>query len=95
MNNNVDNLAYQGSVNKDGLDTDITNSPKTSRDINHTLGQEILGAIEALKQGSGFGSVEIVLHDGRVTQIEKREKLRFTQDPTKSIPTARATVKYK
>ncbi len=39
--------------------------------------QEILRAVEELKRGSGFGSVEIILHEGRVTQIEKREKLRF------------------
>jgi len=45
-------------------------------DVSH----EILRAVEALKQGSGFGSVEIVLHEGRVTQIEKREKLRFNQN---------------
>lgn len=42
------------------------------------VAQEILRAVEELKLGSGFGSVEIVLHEGRVTQIEKREKLRFT-----------------
>lgn len=39
--------------------------------------QEILRAVEDLKRGSGFGSIEIILHEGRVTQIEKREKLRF------------------
>jgi len=33
----------------------------------------ILRAIGALK----FGSLEIVVHDGRVVQIEVREKLRF------------------
>jgi hypothetical protein len=44
---------------------------------NRDLSQEILGAIEHLKQGSGFGSIEIVLHEGRVTQIETREKLRI------------------
>lgn len=43
----------------------------------HDASQEILRAVEELKQGSGFGSVEIVLHEGRITQIEKREKLRF------------------
>jgi len=42
------------------------------------LAQEILRAVDELKLGAGFGSVEIVLHAGRVTQIEKREKLRFT-----------------
>jgi hypothetical protein len=41
------------------------------------VAHEILRTVEELKRGSGFGSVEIVLHEGRVTQIEKREKLRF------------------
>lgn len=59
-----------------------------SRDVS----QEILHAVEELKQGSGFGSVEIVLHEGRVTQIEKREKIRFSQD-AKSTPTAPAGAK--
>jgi hypothetical protein len=38
--------------------------------------REILSAIENLR----YGSVEIVVHDGRVTQIEKREKVRFGQE---------------
>ncbi len=38
---------------------------------------EILRAVQELKNGSGFGSIEIVIHEGRVTQIEKREKLRL------------------
>jgi len=44
------------------------------------VSQEILRTVEELKRGSGFGSIEIVLHEGRVTQIEKREKLRFNQN---------------
>jgi hypothetical protein len=28
-------------------------------------------------RGVRFGSVEVVIHDGRVTQIERREKVRF------------------
>lgn len=39
--------------------------------------QEILKAVESIKSGSGFGSIEIVVHEGRVTQIEKREKIRI------------------
>jgi len=67
--------------------------------INSDVSQDILRAVEEIKQGSGFGSIEIVLHEGRVTQIEKREKLRFTQGQrqdqpkTKITPTAQATVK--
>lgn len=44
------------------------------------LSENILRAVEELKQGSGYGSVEIILHEGRVTQIEKREKIRLPQD---------------
>jgi len=38
--------------------------------------EEILRAITQLR----FGSIEITVHEGRVTQIEKREKVRFQQD---------------
>ncbi len=34
---------------------------------------EILRAIREVK----FGSVEIVIHDSRVVQVEQREKIRF------------------
>ena len=42
-----------------------------------TVAQEILRAIESVR----FGSIEITVHEGRVTQIEKREKVRFTAPP--------------
>ncbi|HSH97640.1 MAG: YezD family protein [Methylophilaceae bacterium] len=41
--------------------------------------EEILRAITQLR----FGSIEITVHEGRVTQIEKREKVRFQQDNTR------------
>jgi hypothetical protein len=31
-------------------------------------------------QGIQFGSVEIVIHDGKVIQIERKEKLRFDEN---------------
>lgn len=39
-----------------------------------TLVQEILRAVESVR----FGSIEITVHEGRVTQIERREKVRFS-----------------
>jgi hypothetical protein len=48
--------------------------------------QEILRAVEQLR----FGAVEITVHDGRVTQIERREKVRFGNEQQKSKPTATA-----
>jgi hypothetical protein len=68
---------------------------QVSSKINNDVSREILLAVEQLKQGSGFGSIEIVLHEGRVTQIEKREKFRFSNNEnleskrvTPSIPVA-------
>ena len=36
---------------------------------------EILAALRGLR----FGSVEIVVHDGRVVQVERREKVRLAR----------------
>lgn len=42
--------------------------------------QEILRAVKGIR----YGSVEIVIHDSRVVQIERKEKLRFEKDaPTR------------
>ncbi|MDX1915133.1 MAG: YezD family protein [Methylophilus sp.] len=37
----------------------------------------IAHAIALVQQQTGYGSIEITVHDGRVTQIERREKVRF------------------
>jgi len=42
--------------------------------------QAILRAVTSVQREAGFGSIEITIHEGRVTQIEKREKIRITQD---------------
>jgi hypothetical protein len=36
--------------------------------------QELVRALESIR----FGSIELVIHDGRVVQLEKREKLRLS-----------------
>jgi hypothetical protein len=41
-------------------------------------------AIIAVQRDTGYGSIEVTVHDGRVTQIERREKVRFeTSKPKK------------
>lgn len=67
------------------LTHNISHHPGRAAAKNSDVSQEILRTVEELKQGSGFGSVEIVLHEGRVTQIEKREKLRFNHTPAPNI----------
>lgn len=37
-------------------------------------------AVTSVQQETGFGSIEITVHEGRVTQIEKREKIRITHE---------------
>ncbi|QDC44438.1 YezD family protein [Methylophilus medardicus] len=39
----------------------------------------VAAAIAAVQRDTGYGSIEITVHDGRVTQIERREKVRFDQ----------------
>ena len=57
---------------------------ETTNKKDSSLVKTLLSVINSLR----FGSVEITVHEGRVTQIEKREKVRFTNEPSKSIPTA-------
>ncbi len=41
-------------------------------DQNHEFAQQIASIL----QGIRFGSIEIVVHDGRIVQIDKHEKFR-------------------
>ena len=41
------------------------------------LTNTIADQIAQIVQGIRFGSVEVVIHDGKVVQIERKEKLRF------------------
>lgn len=52
---------------------------------NSNIISEIIRTIAELRNGSGYGSVEITLHDGRVTLIEKREKVRFNKEDKESL----------
>ncbi|MCF8158231.1 MAG: YezD family protein [Burkholderiaceae bacterium] len=63
---------------------------ETVNDQNNSLVKELLSAIHSLR----FGSVEITIHEGRVTQIEKREKVRFTEATNNLItPTEKSAAK--
>ena len=41
--------------------------------------EAIAESIRLVKEQTGYGSIEITVHDGRVTQIERSEKVRFEQ----------------
>jgi hypothetical protein len=46
-------------------------------DSRHSLPEEVLGTLARLIREVRFGSIEIIVHEGRITQIERREKVRF------------------
>jgi hypothetical protein len=49
----------------------------TRKHNNAQLPTEIADQIALALQEIRFGSVEILIHDGKVVQIERREKIRF------------------
>lgn len=58
------------------LDTRQLAVPETGKRLPVEVEKEILSAIARID----YGSIEIVVHDGRVVQIECREKIRITRD---------------
>ena len=49
---------------------------QTDRRLSPEIEQEILRAIARID----YGSIEVVVHDGKVVQIERREKIRVVRD---------------
>lgn len=47
----------------------------SSDEKNHVV-QEILDAIRSIS----YGSVEVIIHDSKVVQIERKEKIRFDKE---------------
>ena len=46
--------------------------------------RDVLAQISKAIQAIQFGSVEIIIQDGKVVQIERKEKIRFNSDNNKS-----------
>lgn len=51
-------------------------SIRALRQIDHAEAPEVVAQIVQALKGLRYGAVEIVVHDGNVTQIERREKVR-------------------
>ena len=55
----------------------VNENPRTNQeDRKRKIEQEILQAI----RGISYGSVEVVIHNSRIVQILRKEKVRFDQD---------------
>jgi hypothetical protein len=54
-------------------------------ETDHHLATMILRAIREIR----YGSVEIIIHDSRIVQIERKEKIRMDTDPSHTTQRAR------
>ena len=54
---------------------------QSDRQKHQNIEQAILLALKGIR----FGSVEIIVHDSRVVQIERKEKTRFDSDSSRII----------
>jgi hypothetical protein len=53
---------------------------KIESDLSTDFNQEVIMRVLTLLEGVRFGSLEIVVHDGRIVQIDKREKFRVNKE---------------
>lgn len=49
-----------------------------------------LARIAESLEGITFGSVQIVVHEGRIVQVDKTERYRFGNEPNQSAPSSPA-----
>ena len=57
---------------------------KLEQDPRCNPSSEVMQLIARAIDGVRFGSVEVVIQDGRVVQVERKEKFRFERPATKS-----------
>ena len=62
-----------------------TPAPTTTCRMPPALLRELRQALQAIR----YGSIELVIHDGRVVQLERREKVRFDVELTDAQTVAR------
>jgi len=62
------------------MKTDLTLTSRREGQTEPDSGDEILRRIANAISGVRFGSVEVVIQDSRVVQIERKEKFRFDKN---------------
>jgi hypothetical protein len=62
------------------MDTPLQHSNELADEAQRLLSQKILRALQDIR----YGSVEITIHDSRIVQIERKEKIRFDTDPSRA-----------
>jgi len=77
----IPSVSIRASIHWHGMtrldDSVYTESSANSEEPLQAIPAAVLGALLRLLREVRFGSIEIVVHEGRITQIERREKVRF------------------
>ena len=58
------------------LPGDLTDGPAPAHPLPAALTRELALALRSIR----YGTIELVIHDGRVVQLERREKVRFEHE---------------
>jgi hypothetical protein len=62
------------------MDTPLQHSNELADEAQRLLTQKILRALQEIR----YGSVEITIHDSRIVQIERKEKIRIDRDSSRT-----------
>ena len=72
---------YKVRAKENHMDIPLHRSNGLANKAYSLLTQEILRALQEIR----YGSVEIVIHDSKVVQIERKEKIRIDTDSSRAI----------
>lgn len=62
------------------MDTHLQHSNELADEAHRRLTQKILHALQEIR----YGSVEVIIHDSRIVQIERKEKIRIDRDSSRT-----------
>jgi hypothetical protein len=62
------------------MDSPLQHSNGPADETHRQLTRQILRALQEIR----YGSLEIIIHDSRIVQIERREKIRIDRDSSRA-----------
>jgi len=62
------------------MDAPLQHSNGLADETHRRLTQQILRALQEIR----YGSVEIIIHDSRIVQVERKEKIRIDTDSSRT-----------
>ena len=72
----INQVKWKGETAMAEFDANRVEAGQIGKRLSPEIEQEILRAIDRID----YGSIEVVIHDGKVVQIECREKIRVVRD---------------